>query len=50
LLDIEDDGASLHVPRVDVMISQIADPYGATAIGVILTGMGQDGIGGFTKA
>ncbi len=42
----EDDGSSLHVPSVDVMMEEVAQVYGRTALGVILTGMGQDGVRG----
>lgn len=43
---IADDGTSLHVPSVDAMIEQVADVYATAALGVILTGMGQDGVRG----
>ncbi len=46
---IDDDGRSLHVPSVDVMVSAVAERYGAGAIGVIMTGMGQDGVVGLRK-
>jgi len=46
---VEDDGTSLHVPSVDVLMEQTAEIYGAHAIGVILTGMGQDGVKGLRK-
>jgi two-component system, chemotaxis family, protein-glutamate methylesterase/glutaminase len=46
---VEDDGDSLHVPSVDRMTEQVAHAYGSTAIGVILTGMGQDGVRGLRK-
>jgi two-component system, chemotaxis family, protein-glutamate methylesterase/glutaminase len=42
----DDDGSSLHVPSVDVLMKQTADAFGSHAIGVILTGMGQDGVKG----
>jgi two-component system, chemotaxis family, protein-glutamate methylesterase/glutaminase len=42
----DDDGSSLHVPSVDVLMQQTADAFGSHAIGVILTGMGQDGVKG----
>jgi two-component system chemotaxis response regulator CheB len=44
-----DDGSSLHVPSVDVMDEQVADLYGPLGVGVILTGMGQDGVKGLRK-
>lgn len=40
---------SLHVPSVDVMTSAVADTFGRTSLGVILTGMGQDGVIGLRK-
>lgn len=44
-----DDGSSLHVPSVDVMDEQVAEVYGPLGVGVILTGMGQDGVKGLRK-
>jgi two-component system chemotaxis response regulator CheB len=46
---VPDDGHSLHVPSVDVLDEQVADMYGPLGIGVILTGMGQDGVKGLRK-
>ncbi|HEV7180694.1 MAG TPA: chemotaxis response regulator protein-glutamate methylesterase [Candidatus Baltobacteraceae bacterium] len=46
---VDDDGSSLHVPSVDSMTGQVADVYGPAAIGVILTGMGQDGVRGLRR-
>ncbi|HTU71064.1 MAG TPA: chemotaxis response regulator protein-glutamate methylesterase [Candidatus Baltobacteraceae bacterium] len=46
---VDDDGTSLHVPSVDYMTTQVAQAYGKAAIGVILTGMGQDGVRGLRK-
>jgi two-component system chemotaxis response regulator CheB len=42
----DDPGTSLHVPSVDVMASSVGETYGAAALGVILTGMGHDGVHG----
>jgi len=42
----DDDGSSLHVPSVDILAAQVAATYRAGALGVILTGMGQDGVKG----
>jgi len=39
-------GESLHVPSVDAMAASVAETYGAGALGVILTGMGHDGVDG----
>jgi two-component system, chemotaxis family, protein-glutamate methylesterase/glutaminase len=38
-----------HVPSGDVLLTSAAEVYGANAIGVILTGMGQDGAAGLLK-
>ncbi|MDQ2865257.1 MAG: chemotaxis response regulator protein-glutamate methylesterase [Candidatus Eremiobacteraeota bacterium] len=45
----DDDGSSLHVPSVDALMEEVATVYGRAAIGVILTGMGQDGVKGLRK-
>jgi len=37
---------SLHVPSVDVMAASIGEVFGAASLGVILTGMGHDGVDG----
>jgi two-component system, chemotaxis family, protein-glutamate methylesterase/glutaminase len=37
---------SLHVPSVDAMTASVGETYGAGALGVILTGMGHDGVQG----
>jgi two-component system chemotaxis response regulator CheB len=42
----EDEGRSLHVPSVDVMTASVGEAYGAGSLGVILTGMGHDGVEG----
>ena len=46
---VDDDGASLHVPSVDHMTAQVAQAFGKAAIGVILTGMGNDGVRGLRE-
>jgi two-component system, chemotaxis family, protein-glutamate methylesterase/glutaminase len=47
VVTLSDEGPrSLHVPSVDVMASAVGETYGAGALGVILTGMGQDGVVG----
>ncbi len=46
---VDDDGSSLHVPSVDHMTAQVAQAYGKAAIGVILTGMGNDGVRGLRE-
>ncbi len=42
----DDESKSLHVPSVDVMAASVGEVYGAGALGVILTGMGHDGVEG----
>jgi two-component system chemotaxis response regulator CheB len=46
---VADDGTSLHVPSVDIMTEQVANAYGPLSLGVILTGMGQDGVKGLKR-
>ncbi len=38
-----------HCPSVDVLFNSVADKAGSAAIGIILTGMGQDGAKGLLK-
>ena len=38
--------SSLHVPSVDVMMKSVAEQFGSSAMGVIMTGMGSDGAQG----
>lgn len=45
----DDDGHSLHVPSVDVMMESAAAAFGAATLAVILTGMGQDGVVGLRR-
>ncbi|GAC1406103.1 MAG: chemotaxis response regulator protein-glutamate methylesterase [Candidatus Velthaea sp.] len=37
---------SLHVPSVDVMAGAVGETFGPASLGVILTGMGHDGVDG----
>ncbi|MEO6913783.1 MAG: chemotaxis response regulator protein-glutamate methylesterase [Candidatus Baltobacteraceae bacterium] len=46
---VPDRDHSLHVPSVDVMIAEVAQIYGSRSLGVILTGMGQDGVAGLRE-
>lgn len=39
----------LHIPSVDVMTASVAENYGSDALGVIMTGMGSDGLIGLKK-
>jgi len=40
---------TLHRPSVDVMINSVVDVYGKYTLGVIMTGMGKDGLEGIKK-
>ena len=39
----------LHVPSVDVMMRSVAEVYQENAVGVIMTGMGRDGVEGIAE-
>lgn len=41
-----DTGGSLHVPSIDVTAASVGEVFAGAALGVILTGMGQDGVAG----
>lgn len=36
----------IHVPSIDVLMRSVAEQYGSEAMGVIMTGMGSDGVEG----
>ena len=40
---------ALHVPSIDFMMKSAAFSYGERALGVIMTGMGQDGVAGIQE-
>jgi two-component system chemotaxis response regulator CheB len=40
---------ALHIPSVDVMMDSVADTYRGRSLGVIMTGMGSDGVKGLSK-
>jgi len=40
---------SHHCPSVDVLFDSIADIYGSASIGVLMTGMGEDGANGMAR-
>jgi two-component system, chemotaxis family, protein-glutamate methylesterase/glutaminase len=44
-----DTTGSTYVPSVNVLVGSVAELYRSTAIGVILTGMGNDGLEGIKK-
>lgn len=39
---------TLHRPSVDVLMQSVADVYGSSAAGIVLTGMGSDGLQGLS--
>jgi two-component system chemotaxis response regulator CheB len=45
----EEPNTTLHRPSVDVMINSVVDVYGKYAMGIIMTGMGKDGLEGIKK-
>ena len=38
--------SSLHVPSIDIMMQSVAEAFGKDGTGVIMTGMGHDGVAG----
>jgi len=45
-LSRENDGTMMHVPSIDVMMQSVASSFGEKAIGLVMTGMGKDGVAG----
>jgi len=45
----EEPKTTLHRPSVDVMIKSVVDIYGKNTLGIIMTGMGKDGLEGIKK-
>jgi len=39
-------GPALHVPSIDVMMKSVAESFRESAVGVLMTGMGHDGVEG----
>lgn len=48
-IQIVQDPATLHMPSADVMMASVARAFGRETLGVILTGMGQDGQEGMRR-
>jgi two-component system chemotaxis response regulator CheB len=46
---VEKGGEGLYRPSVDVLAESVAQVYGGAAVGVMLTGMGSDGLRGFSS-
>ncbi|MBN2529786.1 MAG: chemotaxis-specific protein-glutamate methyltransferase CheB [Deltaproteobacteria bacterium] len=42
-------GQGGHIPNIDMLFQTVAEHYGASAVGVILSGMGKDGSSGLLK-
>ncbi|MFO7445006.1 MAG: CheB methylesterase domain-containing protein [Ignavibacteriaceae bacterium] len=42
-------GNTLHCPSVDVMLNSVINFYGKHTLGVIMTGMGKDGLEGISR-
>ena len=40
---------TLHKPSVDVLMNSVADVYGGESLGVMMTGMGSDGVEGIAR-
>jgi len=38
--------SAIHIPSIDAMMMSVADSFGVNAIGVLLTGIGNDGVEG----
>jgi two-component system chemotaxis response regulator CheB len=50
IIDISDKPiGSMHKPSVDIMLNSLSENYGKNIIGIIMTGMGKDGLIGIQK-
>ena len=45
----EEPSSTLHRPSVDIMMNSVVETYGKSTMGVIMTGMGRDGLEGVKK-
>ncbi|MDP2158343.1 MAG: chemotaxis-specific protein-glutamate methyltransferase CheB [Nitrospirota bacterium] len=49
IIFVERHAKDIYRPSCDVLLSSVAESFGKKAVGVILTGMGNDGVAGITR-